>query len=159
LVAAVAPLAAQAVGARQPRMVRRALRGGLWGAFFMGAPFSVAQLWAGDLLTLLGQSAAVAPLAPRYLLGLAWALTPAWLFIALRSFMSALDRPEPALWITLAAVPANGILAYALIYGAFGLPALDLFGAGLATTLIDVGMFIAAALVCYTCRPFKKFQI
>jgi multidrug resistance protein, MATE family len=30
LVAAVAPLAAQAYGARQPRRVRRALRVGLW---------------------------------------------------------------------------------------------------------------------------------
>jgi multidrug resistance protein, MATE family len=159
LVAAVAPLAAQAVGARQPRMVRHALRVGLWAAFFLGAPFSFMQLWAGDLLMWLGQSAEVAALAQRYLLGLAWCLTPAWLFIALRSFMSAVDRPEPALWITLAAVPANGLLAYALIYGAFGLPALDLLGAGLATSLINAGMFIAAALVCYTCHPFKKFRV
>ena len=32
LVSAVAPLAAQAYGAREPRMVRRALRVGLWAA-------------------------------------------------------------------------------------------------------------------------------
>ena len=135
LVAAVAPLAAQAFGARQPRMVRRSLRVGLWVAVFVGAPLSLVQLKAGDLLIWLGQPPDVAALAQRYLLGLAWSLTPAWLFIALRSFMSALNRPEPALWITLVAVPANGFLAYALIYGAFGLPPLDLLGAGIATTL------------------------
>ena len=50
--------------------------------------------------------------------------TLSWCFIALRSFMSALNRPEPALWITLVAIPANAVLAYALIYGAFGLPEL-----------------------------------
>jgi multidrug resistance protein, MATE family len=42
LVAAVAPLAAQAFGARRPRMVRRALRVGLWAAVFTGVPLSPA---------------------------------------------------------------------------------------------------------------------
>ena len=36
LVSAVAPLAAQAYGAREPRMVRRALRVGLWAAVHAG---------------------------------------------------------------------------------------------------------------------------
>jgi multidrug resistance protein, MATE family len=159
LVAAVAPLAAQAFGARQPRMVRRALRVGLWAAVFTGVPLSLVQLHAGDLLIRLGQPPEVAVLAQRYLLGLAWSLTPAWLFIALRSFMSALNRPEPALWITLVAVPANGLLAYMLIYGAFGLPALDLLGAGIATTLIDIAMFIASLWICCMRPPFKKYRI
>ena len=159
LVAAVAPLAAQAFGARQPRMVRRALRVGLWAAVFTGVPLSLVQLQAGDLLIRLGQPHDVAVLAQRYLLGLAWSLTPAWLFIALRGFMSALNRPEPALWITLVAVPANGLLAYMLIYGAFGLPALDLLGAGIATTLIDIAMFVASVWICCTQPPFKKYQI
>src|SRR5262249_39681600 len=114
LVAAVAPLAAQAVGARPPRMVRRALPGGLLGAVFVGLPMSSVQLWADDLLIWLGQPPDVAALAQRYLLGMAWSLTPAWLFIAVRGFMSALNHPEPALWITLAAIPSNGLLAYAL---------------------------------------------
>src|SRR3954468_22534597 len=35
LVSAVAPLAAQAVGARKPRLVRRALRMGLWAALMI----------------------------------------------------------------------------------------------------------------------------
>jgi MATE family multidrug resistance protein len=45
LVAAVAPLASQAVGAREPRMVRRALRVGLWAAFIAGVPLTAIQLW------------------------------------------------------------------------------------------------------------------
>ncbi len=65
-------------------------------------------------------------------------MIPAWCFIALRNFMGAVNRPEPALWITLAAIPVNALLAYALIHGAFGLPRLDLLGAGLATTIVNV---------------------
>src|SRR6266480_3172412 len=42
LVSAVAPLAAQAYGARQPRLVRRSLRIGLWAAAIVGVPVNVA---------------------------------------------------------------------------------------------------------------------
>ena len=38
--------------------------------------------------------------------------------------MGAVNRPEPALWITLAAIPANALLVYLLIHGAWGLPRL-----------------------------------
>src|SRR5262249_56249742 len=71
----------------------------------------------------------------------------------------AVNRPEPALWVTIAASPVNGLLAYALINGAFGAPRLDLLGAGLATTLVNVAMCAAAIWICYNCRPFKKYRV
>jgi multidrug resistance protein, MATE family len=37
-VSAITPLAAQAFGAREPRMVRRSLRVGLWAALILGIP-------------------------------------------------------------------------------------------------------------------------
>jgi MATE family multidrug resistance protein len=158
-VSAVAPLAAQAFGGREPRMVRRALRVGLWAAVMLGVPINLAQLWGEDILIAVGQSSATAALAARYLAGLAWSMIPAWCFIALRNFMGAVNRPEPALWVTLAAIPANGLLAYALIHGALGMPRLDLLGAGLATTLVNVAMCAAMIWICYSCRPFKKYRV
>lgn len=159
IVAAVAPLASQAYGGRQPRMVRRALRVGLWAAAILGTPLTLVQLWGGELLLLLGQSSENAALAGRYLAGLAWCVIPGWFFMALRNFMGAVNRPEPALWITVVAIPANAVLAYALIYGAFGLPQLDLLGAGLATTLVNIAMCVAAIWISYTRRPFRKYQV
>ena len=70
--------------------------------------------------------------------------------------MGAVNRPEPALWITLVAIPVNAGLAYVLIYGGFGLPALDLMGAGLATALVDVGMCAAAIWIAYTRHPSRS---
>src|SRR5262249_284095 len=157
-VSAVAPLAAQAFGARDPRMVRRSLRVGLWAAVMLGVPANVAQLWGEDILITAGQSSAAAALAARYLTELAWSMIPAWCFIGLRNFMGAVNRPDPALWITIAAIPVNGLIAYALINGAFGLPRLDLLGAGLATTLVNIAMCAAAIWICYTRRPFKKYR-
>src|ERR1700716_3227576 len=118
-VSAVAPLAAQAFGARNPRMVRRSLRVGLWVAVILGVPVNLVQLWGEDILTAAGQTPAAAALAARYLTSLAWSMIPAWCFIALRNFMGAVNRPQPGLWVTVAAIPINGLLAYALINGAF----------------------------------------
>ena len=159
LVSAVATLAAQTYGARKPRMVRRSLRMGLWAAVILGVPINVIQLWGEDILLAVGQTPEAAALAARYLMGLAWSMIPAWCFIALRNFMGAVNRPEPALWITLAAIPINALLAYALIHGHYGLPRLDLLGAGLATTFVNIAMCVAAVWVCYACRPFKKYRV
>jgi MATE family multidrug resistance protein len=159
LVSAVAPLAAQAFGAREPRMVRRALRVGLWASVILGVPMTALQLQGERILLWLGQEPAASVMAGRYLIGLAWCLVPGWWFIALRSFMGAVNRPEPALWITLVAIPINTLLAYALIFGEFGLPRLEMLGAGVATTLVNVGMVIACLWVCYTQRPFRKYRV
>lgn len=159
LVSAVAPLAAQAFGAREPRMVRRSLRVGLWAALLLGIPTTALQYWGEEVLRLLGQEDEAARLAGQYLLGLGWSLVPGWWFIALRGFMGAVNRPEPALWITLVAIPANAVLAFALIYGELGLPRLELLGAGIATTVINLAMCAAGFWIAYTQRPFRKFQV
>ena len=159
MIGAVTPLASQYFGARQPRMVRRSLRVGLWATIILGVPFTVVQMWGGELLLVLGQSHTVAALAQRYLDGIAWCVLPSWFFMALRNFMGAVNRPEPGLWITLVAIPANALLAYALIYGAFGWPGFDLLGAGLATTIVSIGMCVAAIWVCYARRPFRKYRV
>jgi MATE family multidrug resistance protein len=159
LVAAVAPLAAQAFGARDPRGVRRALRVGVWAAILAGLPLTAFQFCGEGLLVLLGQSPENAAVAGRYLAGLGWSLIPAWVFMAIRGFMGAVNRPEPALWITLAAVPSNFVLAWALIHGEFGLPRLDVLGAGVATTLVNIGMCAVALLICVTRPPFKKYRV
>ena len=159
LVSAVAPLAAQAFGARDPRMVRRALRVGLWAALMISLPMILPPLYGEQILLALGQAPATAQLAQKYLMGLAWGITPGLWFLAIRGFMGAVNRPEPGLWITLAAIPANAVLAYLLIHGEWGLPRLELFGAGLATTIISFGMFLAGLWFAYGRRPFRKYHV
>lgn len=159
LVSAVAPLAAQALGARQPRIVRRALRVGLWAALLLCIPMMLLPLFGEQILLMLGQSPENARLAQRYLLGLAPGMAPALCFMAIRNFMGAVNRPEPGLWITLAAIPANGLLGYALIHGHWGLPRLELLGAGVATTTVNFGMCAAAFWFTWSQRPFRKFHV
>jgi multidrug resistance protein, MATE family len=56
LVSAVAPLAAQAFGARNPRLVRRALRVGLWAALVISLPMMALPLYGEQILLALGQA-------------------------------------------------------------------------------------------------------
>lgn len=112
-----------------------------------------------EILLALGQAAESARLGQQYLFGLVWGIAPALWFIAIRGFMGAVNRPEPVLWITLAAVPANALLVYLLLYGNWGFPQLGLFGAGLATTIVNIGTFVAGLCVVMWRRPFKKYHI
>jgi MATE family multidrug resistance protein len=155
---AVAPLVAQAFGARDPRTIRRSFRVGLWLAVLMTVAMTPALLYGEQILVWLGQTAVSAQLAARYLEGLTWSLLPGWWFIVIRGFMGSVNRPEPALWITLVAIPANALLGYALIYGEFGLPKFDLLGAGLATTIVNIAMCVAGFWITHTRRPFRKYH-
>ena len=76
LVSAVAPLAAQAFGARDPHQVRRSLRTGLWAALLISLPIMPFPLHGEHILLALGQAPAAAHLAQRYLFGLVWGVAP-----------------------------------------------------------------------------------
>jgi MATE family, multidrug efflux pump len=159
LVSAVAPLAAQAFGARNPRMVRRSLRVGLWAALLISAPMMALPLFGEQILLMLGQAPAAAQLAQKYLLGLVWGLAPGLCFLAIRGFMGAVNRPEPGLWITLSAIPVNAVLVYLLIHGGMGLPRLGLLGAGVGTSIVSAGMCLAGLWFAQTRRPFRKYHV
>jgi len=86
-------------------------------------------------------------------------VTPALWFMAIRGFMGAVNRPQPALWITLAAIPANALLGYLLIYGEWGFPRLELFGAGLATTTVNFSTVLASLWFATRRAPFRKYHV
>jgi MATE family, multidrug efflux pump len=51
------------------------------------------------------------------------------------------------------------VLAYLLIFGAFGLPRLQLFGAGFATTIINFGTFLAGLWFVTQRKPFRDYRV
>ena len=159
LVSAVAPLAAQAFGAGQPHLVRQSLHAGLWATILISVPMLALPLYGDPILRALGQSPATAHQAQQYLFGLAWGIGPGLAFLAIRGFMGAVNRPQPGLWIMLAAIPANAALVYLLIHGVGGLPQLGLLGAGLGTSLINGAMLLAALWVARQRTPFRQFEV
>ncbi|WP_018321451.1 MATE family efflux transporter [Bradyrhizobium sp. WSM2793] len=159
LLSAIAPLAAQAFGANNLAAVRRTLRMGLWTALVLSLPIIAVALRAEQILLALGQAPDVARLAQQYLCGLGFSAAPALAFLAIRSFMGAVNRPQPVFWITLSAIPLNALLVYMLAYGKLGLPRLELFGAGLATTVVNCGMFLAGLWFAALRQPFRDYHV
>ncbi|MGB0629270.1 MAG: MATE family efflux transporter [Alphaproteobacteria bacterium] len=159
VVMATAALASQAYGARDPRTVRRVIRQGLWVAILITTPALALFQLTPAFLAWTGQPAETLPHADAYMSTLMWCLAPSIGFAVIRNFVSALSRPGPALWVMLTGVPLNALLDYALIFGNFGLPRLELVGAGIATSLVNWLMFLTLLAIAVRCRPFSRYAV
>jgi len=159
VVMATAALASQAFGARKPRMVRRVIRQGFWVTVILTVPATGLFYYTAELLGILSQPPETLPYANAYMSTLMWSLAPSIGFAVVRNFVSALNRPSPALWVMLAGVPLNALLDYGLIFGNFGLPRMELVGAGIATSIINWLMFALLLSIAVFQKPFSRYAI
>lgn len=149
VVSATLPLVSSALGRRKRplREVRLLIHQGLWLALLVCLPVW-AVLWHTEAILLaMGQSAAASALAASFMRTLQWALLPYLGFLVLRSLLAATGLQRWTLLVALLAIAVNAALAWALMFGQLGLPALGLPGAGLATTLCSLFMFAGLAAV------------
>lgn len=159
VVGAVAPLVAQARGARNIKAVRRIVRQGFWVAILLAALLLPIVLQIKPIYAFLGQDPVVTDMAAQFVQILAWSLFPALGIIALRSFLSAFDATRAILVITVLGVVVNALIAYALIFGNFGLPRLELRGAAIATLITNIVMFVVMLVYVLRHRRFGRFNI
>ena len=159
VVMATASLAAQAFGARKPRIVRRVVRQGLWVTVVLTVPALGLFQFTPEFLTFIGQPPETIPHADAYMSTLIWSLPPSIGFAVLRNFVSALNRPMVALVVMASGVPLNALLDYALIFGNFGMPRLELTGAGIATTIVNWTMFAALLAIAVLRKPFRAYAV
>ncbi len=159
IVGAVAPLAAQALGARKIKNVRRTVRQGFWAGIVISILLFPLIWQIRPILLATGQEPELARLAEEYMHIAVWVLFPGIGLFAIRSFLSALGSTQVILYVTIAGVGFNVLANWGLIFGNFGLPALELRGAAIATVLTNAlmfGLLLAYALVH---RRFKRFHI
>ncbi|MDZ7824560.1 MAG: MATE family efflux transporter [Ahrensia sp.] len=156
---AVMPMAAQAEGEGDQRMVRRVVRMGFWISIAY-AFLTMPLFFLGEkILLLLGQEPRISALAGEYLFIAAWAMYPTLMSFALRSFLTAIQRAQIILWSTLGAALANVVINYMLIFGNWGAPELGIRGAAIATLLVNVLMFIAMALYVVGREETRRYDI
>ena len=158
---ASSPMMASALGARSNavRDVRRTFRQAVWAAMLIIFPIMVTLWFAEPIIIALGQDEVLARGAAIFLRGYMWALPPWMLFQVMRNFVSALERPGWVLGISAAGIAVNALAGYALIFGELGMPALGLFGGGLASSITWAAMTLALAVVIVTDHQFRRFHL
>lgn len=134
------PIVSQAVGAREGARVRGALRAGLTLAALVSVPLVFAGFLGVRALPLAGVDEEVTREARAFLEGRAPGLFPFVLVMALRSFFQARGFTRPLLVAGLASNVVNVALNLLLIYGSpqLGIPALGVFGSGVASSIAGV---------------------
>lgn len=159
IVGAVAPLVAQARGARDIKAVRRIVRQGFWAAILLATLLIPVILQIRPVFGWLGQDPVATARAEEYIQVAVWMLYPALGIIALRSLLSAFDATRVILLITVSGVVVNAIGNYALMFGHFGMPRLELRGAALSTALTNLIMFGLFLAYVLRHRRFKRFNV
>ena len=141
------------------RDLRRTLRQALWAALSIALPMW-AILWHGEAIFLaLGQDPELSARAAVFLRLLMWGLLPFFGFVALRSFVAALERPAWTLIVGVSAVPFNAALGWALIHGRLGLPEIGLNGPAIATSATMLFLFGGLAAVVVAERRFRRYRL
>src|SRR5882762_3132161 len=150
VLAAVAPLAAHAIGAGDHPTAGRVAGAGLVVAAMLAAPV-IAMLTALPwLLALLGYDPELAAEIARFLRMIRWG-APAFLGVAvLRFLLVAMFRTRIVMLIPLLAIPVNGLLNWMLIFGHLGMPAWGSAGSGCASAIVQWLMLLCFAVCMLT---------
>lgn len=152
---AVSIRVSQARGAEDTAMAREALRNGLFIALIVGLFTVLAALAVIPFLGYFGQEPDVAGAADHYFLIVAVSMIPAIGCMAVKNHADAMNHPWPAFWIMLGGVALNVVLNWVFIWGKFGIPALGLEGAGIATLIARIATL---ALLINWCRRSRTMH-
>ncbi len=159
IAAAVVPMVTHAYSTGDIVGVRRAVRMGLWAVILYSILVMPLFLYSKEVLVMAGQDPGVAELATIYLNVVGWGIFPGLGFMVLRSPLSATTRASFILYVTLGSLFLNAILAYGLVLGHFGLPALGIFGAAIVALAIHLLGFIATVIYIERIPELRQYEL
>ncbi len=152
LASAVMPMAATALGRDDVTSMRRSVRMGFWAVLCYAMLVMPIMFLAEPIFTFLDQATPLPAMAQSYLDIAMWALIPTVIVMVLRSYLSVVGLAYLVLLITLIAAGLNAVLNYAFIFGNWGMPAMGLRGAAVAT----LGSSTLSAVVLLAFAVMKK---
>jgi len=159
--AAVSPLIAHVLGARpnDRANVRAITRMGFWSVAIMSLPLVGFLLATKQVLLLLGQRPELAEAASQFVVPLAFGLPFSLGFQVLRSYATALSKPNATLYVMAVTVLFNIVGDYALIFGHFGAPRLGIVGSGTASACSFAFSFFAMAGVVAAMPKLRSYRL
>lgn len=142
-------MTAQAMGAGDPERAGTVWRCSMPYALILGTIGATITLWGDGFLRLIGQSPEIAEGAGRVLTIYGMGLPGVMLYMTSAYFLEGLKRPLPGMVLIILANLVNAGLAWLLIFGHWGLPAMGAEGAAWTTTIVRwvMGLVLTAYLL------------
>ncbi len=157
LMIAITPLVAIANGKNDTQKSSHVLYNGWVLSLAAGIFLAISVHLSALFLTKMGQEPEVAALAKNYLIIMGYSLIPMMVFIATKQFADALQFTQTAMVLSIISLPINAFFCWLFIYGNWGMPALGINGAGLATLLSRLLLAIAMIVVVLKHNVFKPY--
>ena len=155
LLTAATPMAAQLMGKKEKESIPMIIRTGLYLALLLSFLFALLYyLLIDTVLEGLSLAPAVSSIAKDYMLALVGAFLFEMLAMPLRSLTDTVGATTISMRLFLLALPVNGLLNYAFIFGKWGAPAMGGVGAGIATLLTYVFLVLLFLAVILSHKPF-----
>jgi MATE family multidrug resistance protein len=158
LMAGLSPTLSRLIGQKRKVFVGTVFRQGVWLGLLTGFMAMILLLLIAGSVHHFPFAAGLPPLIRDYLLGACWSLPFFALVMACRNVCEATGLTRPVLVVTALGLFINVLVNLGLGLGWFGLPKLGLFGIGLATSLVNVGMAVVLFMLL-TGRRFKRFEL
>ncbi len=95
----------------------------------------------------------------EYLEYRSYGVFPSFIGVSMIAFYTGIARTRIIMYDTLVLIIVNIALNYSLIYGKWGMPAMGIAGAGLASTLAEVAAFIVFAVYMFFDRALGRFRL
>ncbi|KXK37488.1 MAG: MATE family efflux transporter [Saprospiraceae bacterium] len=153
----VAQMVSMASGQRDKALVSHYLFNGFMLCGLTAIIISFILEGGKGILFHLGQDAEVAELAVPYMSLMGWSVIPMLLFMSLKQFTDGLEFTKTAMILSVLVIPVKLILNYMMIFGNWGMPRMELVGAGWASLISRSLVFIALAIVVMRHSIFKRY--
>lgn len=157
LTTAMTPLIAIAHGQDDKWSVSHYLYNGVILCTIVGILIALGVYFSSDILFNLNQDEEVAILAQPYLKIVAWSIIPMIFFLSMKQFCDALEYTKIAMLLSFLSLPINTFLNWVFIFGKFGVPRMELYGAGIGTLITRIIIAIALLVVILRAKRFRKF--
>ncbi len=149
VIGAVNTLVAQYDGAGRHHLLDRVLSEGFRMAAVLGILTWLLLFFSEPLFYAVGLSERVSGFGYGYLLFRIIGIFAVFGYWTMNAFMEGLGNTKTPMWISIIGNAANIVLNYIFIFGFGPIPTMGVEGAGLATALCDIIMFICFAVVIY----------
>lgn len=153
----VSQMVSMAHGQKDANKVSHYLFNGFWLCFATAIVISLVMVFGRNVLYFLGQDPEVVQLSLPFMKLLGISLIPMLMFMTLKQFADGLQYTRTAMVLSLCGMPVNIFLNWLLIYGNWGFPRLELVGAGWATLITRLLLFVVLAIIILRHKTFREF--